>query len=348
MRIIIDAMGGDNAPLVNIEGALLFLQEPRAEADIILVGNESIISVELAKHNYDSNRISVVHAAQAVEMGESPTRSFKEKPDSSLRVGLNLLKSGDGDAFLSAGNTGAVMANSLLTLGRIQGVDRPCVGAFLPHHAGTTLMLDVGAVSEVKPKNLLQFGIMGTYAYQTIMKTAKKPRVALLSIGEEEEKGTSLVKAAYRLLEESSSVNFTGYCEGRDIFTDRIDIVVTDGFTGNVALKLAESAFTTLFNLMQVKIHNLVQKLGAALLIPVFRDIRTQFDPNNYGGSPLLGVKGISLICHGNSTSVGIKNAIREGQRLIRNNLIRTIESGIRESQEQITFNPMDDQVIRH
>ena len=189
---------------------------------------------------------------------------------------------------------------------------------------------------------------MGTYAYQTIMKTDKVPRVALLSIGEEEEKGTSLVKAAYRLLEESQDVNFTGYCEGRDIFTDRIDIAVTDGFTGNVALKLAESAFTTLFQLMRAKIHSVVQKLGAALLIPVFRDIRTQFDPNNYGGSPLLGVKGISLICHGNSTSIGIKNAIREAQRLIRSNLLQTIEAGIRKSQEQITFNPQDDEVIRH
>ncbi|MCF7802468.1 MAG: phosphate acyltransferase PlsX [Candidatus Marinimicrobia bacterium] len=348
MRIIIDAMGGDNAPLVNIEGALLFLQEPRAEADILLVGDDAVINAELAKHSYDTSRIRVVHASQVVEMGDSPTRSFKEKPDSSLRVGLNLLKKGEGDAFLSAGNTGAVMAYSLLTLGRIQGVDRPCVGAFLPHHAGTTLMLDVGAVSEVKPKNLLQFGIMGTYAYQTIMKFETRPRVSLLSIGEEEEKGTSLVKAAYRLLEESSAVNFTGYCEGRDIFTDQVDIVVTDGFTGNVALKLAESAFTTLFNLIRTKIHSIIQKLGAGLLMPVFNQIRQQFDPNNYGGSPLLGVKGISLICHGNSNSNGIKNAIREAQRLIRSNLLETIENGIRESQEQITFNPMDDEIIRH
>jgi len=348
VRVIIDAMGGDNAPLVNIEGALLFLQEPRADVDITLVGDQVVINAELQKHTYDSNRIRVVHASQAVQMGESPTRSFKEKPDSSLRIGLNLLKKGEGDAFLSAGNTGAVMAYSLLTLGRIPGVDRPCVGAFLPHHAGTTLLLDVGAVSEVKPKNLLQFGIMGTFAFQTIMKTNTKPRVSLLSIGEEEEKGTSLVKAAYRLLEESSSVNFVGYCEGRDIFTNEVDIVVTDGFTGNVALKLAESAFTTLFNLIRTKIHSVIQKIGAGLLMPVFKEIRNQFDPNNYGGSPLLGVKGISLICHGNSTSIGIKNAIREAQRLIRSRLLETIETGIRESQEQITFNPMDDEVIRH
>jgi glycerol-3-phosphate acyltransferase PlsX len=279
-------------------------------------------------------------------MNDSPTRSFKEKPDSSLRVAVEMVRDGKGDAIISAGNTGAIMAHSLLTLGRIKGVDRPGVGAFMPHETGTTLLMDVGAVSEAKPKNLLQYGIMGSIVYSRIFKL-DSPRVALLSIGEEASKGTTLVKEAYRLLN-AANINFIGYVEGRDLFADKADVVITDGFTGNVALKLAETTFQTLFSMLRKRLNRPSRRLGAQLIRPVFRELLEIFDPNNYGGSPLLGIKGVSLICHGSSTPKAIKNALFEAQRLVRTNLLDAIEQDISHSLANITYTELDEELIRH
>ncbi|MCF7824567.1 MAG: phosphate acyltransferase PlsX [Candidatus Marinimicrobia bacterium] len=346
MKIVVDTMGGDNAPFINIVGAIQYLNDPRSVGDIILVGQENLIRQELQAQSFESPRLHIHHTSQVVAMDESPTRSFKEKKDSSLKVGIELVKRGEGDAFISAGNTGATMTYSLLTLGRIPGVDRPAVGAFMPHEEGATLLLDVGAVAEAKPKNLLQFGIMGSIVYRQITKK-KSARVALMSIGEEGEKGTPLVKAAKRLLEEAN-IDFQGYAEGRDIFNNKFDVIVTDGFTGNVCLKLAESTFKTLFTMIKSRLDRPSRLIGARLIKPVFTELVGIFDPNNYGGSPLLGIKGISLIAHGSSNEKAIKNALFEAQRLINSNLIEAIEQEITASLSTIKYTDMDEEIIHH
>ncbi len=346
MKIVVDSMGGDNAPFINIEGAIQYLNDPKSVGEVILVGQEDLIRQELQTRSFKSPRLHIQHASQVVEMDDSPTRSYKEKKDSSMRVGIELVKHGHGDAFISAGNTGATMTYSLLSLGRIPGVDRPAVGAFMPHEEGATLLLDVGAVAEAKPKNLLQFGIMGSIVYRQITKT-DDARVALMSIGEESEKGTPLVKAAKRLLE-AADINFMGYAEGRDIFNNKFDVIVTDGFTGNVSLKLAESTFKTLFTMIKSRLDRPSRMIGARLIKPVFTELVGIFDPNNYGGSPLLGIKGISLIAHGSSSEKAIKNALFEAQRLVNSNLIETIEQEITTSLSTIKYSDMDEEIIKH
>ncbi len=346
MKIVVDSMGGDNAPFINIEGAIQYLNDPKSLGDVILVGQQDIIRKELQNRSFESPRLHIQHASQVIGMDESPTRSYKEKKDSSMRVGIQLVKSGEAKAFISAGNTGATMTYSLLMLGRIPGVDRPAVGAFMPHEEGATLLLDVGAVAEAKPKNLLQFGIMGSIVYRYLTKT-KSPRVAVMSIGEESEKGTPLVREAKRLLEDSN-LNFLGYAEGRDIFNNKFDVIVTDGFTGNVSLKLAESTFKTLFTMIKNRLDRPSRVIGARLIKPVFTELVGIFDPNNYGGSPLLGIKGISIIAHGSSNEKAIKSALFEAQSLIKSNLIDVIEREITNSLSSITYTDMDEEIIYH
>jgi len=346
MKIVVDTMGGDNAPFINIVGSIQYLNDPRSVGEIILVGQEDLIRQELDAQSFDSPRLHIQHASQIVGMDESPTRSYKEKKDSSLRVGIEMVKSGEADAIISAGNTGATMTYSLLSLGRIPGVDRPAVGAFMPHEEGATLLLDVGAVAEAKPKNLLQFGIMGSIVYKQITKK-ETARVALMSIGEEAEKGTPLVKESKRLLEEAD-IDFHGYAEGRDIFNNKFDVIVTDGFTGNVCLKLAESTFKTLFTMIKSRLDRPSRIIGARLIKPVFTELVGIFDPNNYGGSPLLGIRGVSLIAHGSSNEKAIKNALFEAQRLVNSNLIDAIEQEITASLSNITYKAIDEELIHH
>ena len=346
MKIVVDTMGGDNAPFINIEGALQYIADPKSKGEVILVGQETVIKEALQSRSFDSSRLHIHHASQVVTMDDSPTRSYKEKKDSSMRVGIELVKNGKGDAFISAGSTGATMTYSLLSLGRIPGVDRPAIGAFMPHEDGTTLLLDVGAVAEAKPKNLLQFGIMGSIVYRKITKK-NNPRVALMSIGEEAEKGTPLVKEAKRLLE-AADLNFQGYAEGRDIFNNKFDVIVTDGFTGNVSLKLAESTFKTLFSMIKSRLDRPSRLIGARLIKPVFTELVGIFDPNNYGGSPLLGIKGISLIAHGSSNEKAIKNALFEAQRLVNSNVTDAIQQEISASLSNITYTDIDEQIIHH
>ncbi|NQV30374.1 MAG: phosphate acyltransferase PlsX [Candidatus Marinimicrobia bacterium] len=346
MKIVVDTMGGDNAPFINIEGAIQYLNDPKSKGDVILVGQETLIRQELQSRSFESPRLHIRHASEVVTMNDSPTRSYKEKKDSSMRVGIEMVKSGEGDAFISAGSTGATMTYSLLSLGRIPGVDRPAIGAFMPHEKGTTLLLDVGAVASAKPKNLLQFGIMGSIIHRAITKN-KSPRVALMSIGEESEKGTPLVRQAKRLLQ-SADLNFQGYAEGRDIFNNKFDVIVTDGFTGNVCLKLAESTFTTLLTMIKSRLDSPSRRIGARLLKPVFTELVRIFDPNNYGASPLLGIKGVSLIAHGSSNGKAIKNSLFEAQRLVNSNLIETIEQEITASLSNITYADIDEEIISH
>ncbi|MBN2365069.1 MAG: phosphate acyltransferase PlsX [Calditrichaeota bacterium] len=311
MRIAIDAMGGDLAPRSPVEGALLYDKETDGRHQLILLGDQKLLKEEIAGHHLlKARNIILEHTSQVVNMNDSPTTALKQKPDSSMMKGLKLHKDGEADAFVSAGNTGAQMVGSLMKLGRMEGVNRPALGSFLPTEGGVVLLIDVGANADCKPINLLQFGLMGSIYVSYIYKI-KNPRVGLLNIGEEKSKGNELVLAAYPLMA-SRIPNFVGNIEGRDILHGKADVIVTDGFVGNTILKFAESIMTVFGSSFKKSLgKNFFSLLGAALVRHAFREMKSSFDYQEYGGVPLLGINGISIICHGRSTARAIQNAIR-------------------------------------
>jgi glycerol-3-phosphate acyltransferase PlsX len=316
MRIAIDAMGGDFAPQTTVEGAYLYQKETKNRNDIVLVGNEKLVHDECAKiGDHKDYKISFVHADEVIAMNESPTEALKIKKNSSISVGLALHKNNEVDAFVSAGNTGAQMAASLLNLGRINGVHRPAIGSFIPSEKGLVFLIDVGANSDCKPINLVQFGIMGGIFVDHIYEGAN-PTIGLLNIGEEEKKGNDLAQAAYQLMKKNLR-GFVGNIEGRDILKGKVDIVVCDGFIGNIILKFAESVIGVLTKSFRKNIgSNLFTNLGALLVKPAFSELRRNYDYEEYGGVPLLGVNGISIICHGSSSAKAIKNALSVAERM--------------------------------
>lgn len=306
MRIALDAMGGDYAPGEIIKGAVKAAQAyPRME--IILVGQSARINPLLA--NILKN-ISVQEASEVIGMDEHPAQAVRKKKDSSIVVATRLVKEKKADAVVSAGSTGAQMASALLGLGRVKGVERPGIATVLPTLAGGKLVLDVGANPDAKPEHLLQYAQMGSIYAHHIM-GIENPRIALLNIGTEESKGNELTQHAYPLLQ-ASSLNFSGNIEGRDVPYGRADVVVCDGFVGNVVLKTAEGLAGALFELIKNKITSTpVRKLGALAVKPGLKEIARMMDYAEYGGSPLLGVNGISIVCHGSSKEKAIFNAIR-------------------------------------
>lgn len=311
MQIAIDAMGGDYAPQAPVEGALLYDKETRGKHKLVLLGEQEIIEKEMARHHFlKPQNVTFIHTSQNVEMTDQPTAVVKQKKDSSMIRGLQMHKDREVDAFVSAGSTGSQMVGSLLILGRIRGVQRPALASFLPTEGGVVLLIDVGANVDCKPSNLLQFGIMGSIFISYIYGSTD-PRVALLSIGEEETKGNELVQSAYPVME-ASIPNFVGNIEGRDILYGKADVIVTDGFVGNTILKFAESILGVFGSSFKKSVgKNLFSLLGAFMVRHAFREMRSSFDYQEYGGVPLLGVNGISIICHGRSTAKAIKNAIR-------------------------------------
>jgi glycerol-3-phosphate acyltransferase PlsX len=261
--------------------------------------------------------MSIVHASQKVEMDEAPATAFRQKKDSSISVAMRLHKKGDVDAVVTAGNTGATMTSAVLTLGRIKGVQRPAIGAMLPHMGGVTLLLDVGANVDNKPNHLLQFGVMGSIFYTHLFDHAG-PRVGLLSVGEEDSKGDALTIEANKLLR-SSKLNFSGNVEGRDVLRGNHEVIVCDGFVGNVLVKFAESIDKVYRSTLRRKIgQRILSQMGAFLLKPTFDGLRKIFDYQEYGGAPLLGIKGVCIVCHGRSTPRAIKNAVREAGKTIK------------------------------
>lgn len=310
MRIALDAMGGDNAPQATVEGAYLYQKHTQHRNSIILVGNENVLINECLKHgDIKKNNITIKNSTQIIEMNESPTDALKKKQDSSMLVGIKLNKANEADAFVSAGNTGAQMAASLLNLGRIKGVNRPAIGSFIPSEKGMVFVIDVGANVDCKPVNLFQFGMMGRIFVDHIF-NKEDLTIGLLNIGEEEKKGNELSIAAYQLMKNECK-GFVGNIEGRDILKGKVDIVVCDGFVGNVILKFAESIMGVLTKSIKRNLgSNLFVNLGALLVKPAFSELRRNYDYEEYGGVPLLGVNGISIICHGSSTGKAIKNAI--------------------------------------
>lgn len=338
VRIAIDAMGGDNAPFSIVAGTVMGYRVLQDMADLILVGDAEKIRQELRELRAENLPIQVVDAPQTIDMSDSPIEAIKQKKGSSINIGLQLHKDGKADAFISAGNTGAVMACSLFTLGRLKGVGRPAIAALFPTSEGVALVLDVGANSDCKAHHLYQFGIMGAIYSKYILKI-RNPKVGLLSIGEEQTKGNELTIASHKLLD-SSGLNFCGNVEGRDILKGTADVVVCDGFVGNIILKFAESTGGFFSALLKKKIRgNLFATIGAFLMKAAFRSFRQSLDSAEYGGAPLLGIDGVCIICHGNSSPRAIKNAIFLAVDVVRKQVNQVI-------QEKITSNGYVDEPV--
>ena len=325
MRIAVDAMGGDYAPEEIIKGALR-AAETWPELQLILVGQQEQI-LPFFMGTKPSN-ISLVEASEVIGMDEHPANAVRKKKDASIVVATRLVKLGEADAVVSAGSTGAQMAAALLGLGRIKGIDRPAIGTVLPTAEGGKLILDVGANLDATPEHLCQYALMGSIYAEKIL-GIPKPRVGLLNIGSEEGKGNELTQKAYALLK-VAPVNFIGNVEGRDVPYGRADVVVCEGFVGNVLLKTAEGLAGVLFQLIKEKItSNIFRKLGALAVKPGLKEIAQMMDYAEYGGAPLLGVNGISIICHGSSKTKAIFNAIRVAQECIQVRLIEHIREDL-------------------
>jgi glycerol-3-phosphate acyltransferase PlsX len=303
MRIALDAMGSDRAPAVEVEGAIGALLDGRDDLTVVLVGDRDRLEAELARHpGVPRDRLLVHHASEVIEMGEAPATAIRRKRDSSIVVGVNLLKAGEVDAFISAGSTGAVMAASLVTLRTVQGVDRPPVGARIPTSTGRCLALDVGANVDTKPHQLVQFAELGSVYAEDVM-GIENPRVGLLNIGTEPEKGNEAVVEAYGLLQRATHLNFIGNVEGREIVSGKCDVLVADGFVGNVMLKFYESVAGLITSMLRRELAEAGLQLD---LDRIFRSL----DYAATGGAPLLGVNGVVIICHGGSPPLALRNAI--------------------------------------
>jgi glycerol-3-phosphate acyltransferase PlsX len=331
LKIAVDAMGGDFAPANEVEGALEAAREFGVTA--ILVGRAEQVGAELAKHSSSRgySSIEVVDAREVISMDDSVATAVRRKRNSSIRVAAQLVRDGEAQALVSAGNTGAVMMTSKLVMGTLREVDRPALAAVLPSVTGRGIViLDVGANAECKPGHLYQFGVMGSL-YSRFIVGAHRPRVGLLSIGEEEVKGNDLTREAFKLLK-NSSLNFVGNVEGREMYTGRTDVIVCDGFTGNIALKVSEGLAEALMRLLRQELRRSIQtKAGAILSRPAFRRFKQRVDYDEYGGALLLGIKGVSVICHGRSTPKAIRNAIRVAKECCLQRINQRIEAEIGE-----------------
>jgi phosphate acyltransferase len=325
MRIAVDAMGGDYAPEEIVKGALRAAEE-YSDVHLKLVGQKERIQPFLP--NSLPINVSLVEASEVVEMNEHPANAVRKKKDSSIVVATRLVKSGEADALVSAGSTGAQMAASLLGLGRIKGIERPAIATVLPTAEGGKLILDVGANLDASPEQLCQYGLMGSIYAEKILGILN-PRVGLLNIGSEEGKGNDLTQKAYDLLKKAP-INFLGNVEGRDVPYGRADVIVCEGFVGNVLLKTAEGLAGVLFEQIKEKITSTtIRKLGALAVKPGLREIAKMMDYAEYGGAPLLGVNGISIICHGSSKNKAIFNAIRVAKECLQIRLIEQIQSNL-------------------
>ncbi|MBT5471081.1 MAG: phosphate acyltransferase PlsX [Nitrospina sp.] len=327
MKIVVDAMGGDHAPEAIVEGAVLAARE--YDTKIILTGLSEQIQAELDKHDPDHQLpIEIVHADEVVEMHDSPGKVLRSKRKSSMKIGLDLVKQGEGVAFVSAGNTGAVLAYSTVILRPVKGVDRPAIAIQLPTLKGTSILLDAGANVDCKTNQLFQFGIMGHVFAEYILEK-ENPSVGLLSIGEEDGKGNEIVKETFQMLKKSH-INFIGNIEGKEVYRGNADVIVCDGFTGNVALKISESLAEMIgTNLKLMFQSNWLSKLGYLLLKPQLVQFKKKVDHSETGGAPLLGVDGVVIIAHGSSSPKAIKNAINRAYELREKNIIDHIKQDI-------------------
>ena len=326
MRIALDAMGGDFGPAVVVEGAVAAARELGIAS--VLVGDRAAVEREIVRLRAQDLPLTVQHASQVVGMAEPPVQALRRKRDSSLRVAAELVKAGECQALVSAGNTGAAMAIGMFVLGVLPGVERPAIATALPSLGGFTVLLDAGANVDPKPRHLFQWAVMG-HVYSRDIVGKDHPRVGILSVGEEEGKGNDLVKEAYDQLR-GSSINFIGNVEGRDIYNGRCDVVVTDGFTGNVCLKVSESLAEMLTSMIREELtRDALSRVGAALAQRAFARMKRRVDYTEMGGAPLLGINGASIICHGASPVKAIKNALRVATEWVRHDVNEHIKTAL-------------------
>ncbi|MEG7531490.1 MAG: phosphate acyltransferase PlsX [Hungatella sp.] len=311
IKVAVDAMGGDYAPAEIVKGAIAATQKEK-QIQVILVGQEDLIQKELLKQAYPQDRISIVHASEVIETEEPPVNAIRRKKDSSIVVGMNLVKKQEADAFVSAGSSGAILVGGQLLVGRIKGVERPPLAPLIPTETGVSLLVDCGANVDARASHLLQFARMGSIYMEHVM-GIQKPRVAIVNIGAEEEKGNALVKETYPLLKACKEINFIGSIEAREIPHGGADVIVCEAFVGNVILKLYEGVGATLLSTIRnAMMMNLRSKMGALLVKPALKEALKSFDASQYGGAPLLGLNGLIVKTHGNSKAEEITTAITQ------------------------------------
>ncbi len=326
MKIAIDAMGGDYAPKIIVEGAVWAARD--MNIPVVLVGDRERIELELSKHQVSDLPVNIVHASEIIGMEESPAQAIRKKRDSSIRVCFDLVKKGEASAVVSAGNSGAVMAAAIFVMKRMKGIERPAISVCLPTVKDWTILLDAGGNVDCKPTHILQFAIMGDVYARDILKK-ERPTIGLLSNGREEGKGNELTRTSNELLKKSK-LNYLGYIEGTDVFSGDVDVVVCDGFIGNVVLKLSEGVADAIITMMKREVKkSLPAKVGYLLTRGVFKDLRKKIDYTEYGGAPLLGLNGICIISHGGSTAKAIKNAILRASEYANRHVNKHILEGL-------------------
>ncbi|MDR0356979.1 MAG: phosphate acyltransferase PlsX [Clostridiales Family XIII bacterium] len=333
MRIILDGMGGDNAPREIVKGAAEI--SSLIDHEICIVGDEERIKSLLAEFEHDAKRISILHAPDVIGNEDSPVKAVRRKKDSSLVKGMEAVKNGEGDLFISAGNSGAIMSGGVFLLGRIRGIDRPAIGSTYPilGEGGASLLIDSGANAECKPQNLLQFAVMGSI-YAKLVLEKRNPSVGLVNMGTEPGKGSAMVKDAFELLERSrngkANINFIGNVEARDVPIGICDVIVCDGFIGNVILKMTEGVALSISHLIRRKFsEGVLAKAGAALLYNKLGELKKAFDYTEYGGAPILGVKGAAVKLHGSSSAKAVRNGIARAIPFMEHNVVATIENAM-------------------
>lgn len=329
MKLALDAMGGDNAPAVNILGAKAALQLHPQIQKIFLVGDGPTLDAECKKHQLTGDRIAIVHAAEVIEMSESGAKSVRRKKNSSINIAMDLVKTGDADAFVSAGNTGACVASATIKLRLIDGIDRAGIASPLPNEHGVCNILDAGANPEAKPQHLIGYAIMGT-AFAKHVLGVSDPLIGLMSNGEEDEKGTTFTKEAFALLKETSGIHFIGNVEGHDLFETPLHVVLCDGFTGNIVLKSCEATAKAMGKWLKAELTaNPMRTLGAAMAKGAFKALKVKSSYESYGGCPLLGVNGVVIIAHGGSSALAIQNALRVGMETVENKVNDAIRQAL-------------------
>ena len=336
MKIAVDAMGGDYAPEEVVLGAIEAVKAYK-KYDVVLVGDAKEIRRVMTEYGtMESDRLSIVHAGEVIEMDEHPAQAIRKKKDASIVVATRLVKEGICDAVVAPGSTGAAVTAALLGLGRIKGIERPCIATPIPSKRGVSILLDSGANSDSKPKHLVQAAIMGSHYAQHIF-GIKEPNIGLLNIGAEASKGNELAQTTYPMLEQTKTISFYGNVEGRDITEGIVDVVVCDGFVGNIILKFGEGIALLIMQLVKDSIRNggLLAKLGAMAVLPAFRHLRKRLDFTEYGGAPLLGIDGSFIICHGSSKAKTIRHAVRVAGELVEEDVVGHIRASIEEEEGQ-------------
>lgn len=330
MKIVVDGMGGDKGCSEVIKGIILALSE-MPEIDIVVTGKKEILIKELAKYKgkYDEKKVSVINASEVIEMTDDPVSAVRKKKDSSMNIGLDLVKNKEGDAFVSAGNTGALISASQLKLKRIKGVLRPAIATVFPARNKNIVFMDMGANADTKPEFINQFSVIGSKFAEEIL-GRKNPTVALLNIGSETGKGNELTREAFMLMDNNKNINFVGNIESRDMMDGNIDVIVTDGFTGNMVLKTCEGVASFIFSILKDELKkSFLAKIGMLFMLPVFKKIGKSLDSSEYGGALFLGLNGVSIKAHGNSDAKGIKNAIKVAKQFVENNFVEKLRETI-------------------